>query len=80
VEERSAGRDPYSNTKFSYNQKKNKDQRRDDKNEMTSQKSFKMTSNLSNLEDSIGVIGSSLSKVQIMKQTSSKINSRQNPI
>jgi len=44
--------------------------------ELTSQKSFKMTGNMSNLEDSVGVIGSSLSKVQILLSQGQKTQER----
>jgi len=60
-EERSQGRDPYSNTKFSYNAKSKKDK----KDDVASLKSYK-----ANLEDSIGVIGSSLSKMQVVTKKS----------
>ena len=61
AEDKSLGRDPYQNPKAT-NKQKNK---KEDKYDMASQKSFKMTSNFSNLDDSVGgVIGASLTKVQ----------------
>lgn len=60
AEDRSLGRDPYQNPKASNKHKT----RKDDKNDVTSQKSFKMTSNFSNLDDSVGgVVGAGLTKV-----------------
>lgn len=48
-------------------------QRTADKQEVTSQKSFKMT-NVSNLEDSMGVIGSSFKQGPNKKQNNLRVN------